>query len=267
MRISPGLPLLAPLWAMRSRLRGLLLRDLRAQYAGSAIGAGWNILRPLLQVAAYYFAFGVVLGARQGHASTDAAYPVYLLTGLVPWLCFTEGATRGVNSLVGGAALIKKVRLPFEVLTAKAVLVPVLTYGPFVVLFWLLNAALDAPHSLLYLIAWLSLQVLLTLYLAHAMAILTVVIRDIGQAFNVLVGMMIFVSPVLYEISRVPAGFRLVMYLNPMTPFVEGYHRIVLQGLAPHLVDLIAVCAWTIAAAALAALLHRRAQDSLVDWL
>ncbi|MCP5305441.1 MAG: ABC transporter permease [Chromatiaceae bacterium] len=251
---------------MRSRLVVLLVRDLRAQYAGSAIGVGWNLLRPFLQISAYYFAFGIVLGMRHG-GDVNASYPHYLLSGLVPWLCFIEGANRGTNSLVSAATLIKKTRLPLELLTAKAVLAPLVTYGPFVILLWAFNAAWIDPASLLPLLLWLVAQVLFTFYLAHSLAILTSVVRDIGHVFNVLLGMLIFLAPVLYSMVDVPERFRALMFINPMTPFVVGYHSLVLHGELPQYAFVLTVLIWLAVAAAFAAFLHRRARGILVDWL
>ena len=259
--------LLGPLWQDRDRLGRLLARDLQARYAGSALGAGWNVLRPLLQIGAYYFAFGVVLDARLGREAADSGYPVYLLSGLIPWFCFLEGVTSGSNSLVASGALIKKVRLPIEILTAKTVLAPAVTYGPFIALLWALVAGMDAPWLLPVLAAWLAAQVLFTFFLVHALAILTAVVRDIGQAFNTVIGMTLFISPVLLPVSMVPASFRPVLYINPMTPFVEGYHRMILEGALPERSDAVIALLWVAVAAAAAALLHRRARSSLVDWL
>jgi lipopolysaccharide transport system permease protein len=260
--------LLGGLWSSSGRLFALLARDLKARYAGSAIGSGWNLLRPLLQVGAYYFAFGIVLAARQGREIGDSEYPLYLLSGLVPWLCYLESATKGSGSLVRGAGLIKKVRLPLEVLTAKEVLAPAVTYGPFVLLLWLLSgAAAVSPASVLVLVPWFAAQVMFTWYLVHAVAILTAVLRDIGQAFNVLVAMTIFVSPVLFPFELVPPAFQPILYANPMTPFVEGYHRLVLSGSLPHANDALLAGAWLTAAWLLARVLHGRAHGRLVDWL
>ncbi|TVR17420.1 MAG: ABC transporter permease, partial [Planctomycetota bacterium] len=35
-------------------------RDLREQYAGTMLGGAWAVLQPLLQIAVYWWVFGVV---------------------------------------------------------------------------------------------------------------------------------------------------------------------------------------------------------------
>ncbi len=259
--------LIALLWNARSRLWALVLRDLRSQYAGSSLGVYWALLRPLLQIAAYYFAFGIVLEARLGKEQGGADYAVYLLSGLIPWMCFREGVSKGSHSLVADAALIKKVRVPFELLTAKAVLAPALAYLPFIVLVWALTAASVEFASLTFLLPWMVLQIFFTFYLVHCMALLTAVMRDIGETCNVVVGMLIFFSPVLFPMSRVPDGFKLLMYINPMTPIVEGYHSIVLAGQLPSAGDVLAGFVWLAVMAGIATALHERARENLADWL
>jgi len=189
--------LLDEIWRRRGVLSGLLSRDFKVRYAGTALGTLWSVLRPLLILGAYYFAFGIVLGARTG-GEGDAGYAVYLLSGLIPWFAFIEAATIGSKSLTSGMGLVRKVRLPFEMLTFKAVFQPAMVYAPFILLLWIFVSGMNTAWHVFYLVFWFLLQVLLTYYLVHTIAILTAVMRDIGEIFNVVVGRLIFISPVLF---------------------------------------------------------------------
>lgn len=257
--------LLPKLWPYRRTFHRLLLRDFRARYAGTTLGVAWNLLRPLLILGLYYFAFGIVLGDKMGYGE-DIPYVLYLLSGIIPWFCFIEGASKGSNALVSGAGLIQRVRLPVELLTFKTVLQPAIVYFFLVLLLWLFVSGTRAPLQVFYLFLWIALQLLFTFYLVHAVAIVTLVYRDFGEIFNVVAGRLIFLSPVLFPVARVPEEFRALMYLNPMTPFVNGYHRLILDGAMPALSDQVLVFAWLVVIGFFAVLLQQRAGNDLVDW-
>jgi ABC-type polysaccharide/polyol phosphate export permease len=63
------------LWSYRHLVRELIARDIKARYKRSALGVGWTMLSPLLNMAALTFAFSTLL--RQQIAN----FPVYLLCG------------------------------------------------------------------------------------------------------------------------------------------------------------------------------------------
>ena len=56
------------------------------------------------------------------------------------------------------------------------------------------------------------------------------------------------------------------MYVNPMTPFVNGYHNLILDGSLPESTDFFAALVWLLVFYGAAALLHRRVEADLVDW-
>ena len=42
-----------------------------------------------------------------------------------------------------------------------------------------------------------------------------------------------YASPIIYSVSLVPDRFRLLYMLNPMAPIIDGYRKVILQGIAP----------------------------------
>jgi len=69
--------------------------------------------------------------------------------------------------------------------------------------------------------------VLLTTLLATGMGMwlsgLNVKYRDVRFALPFLIQLWMFVSPVIYPSSFLPAKFRWLLWLNPMTGIIEGY--------------------------------------------
>lgn len=95
----------------RTLLKQFSVNDFKARYAGSALGIFWAFANPLVMVVTYWFVFGVGFKA----AMTDGKYPfiVFLLTGLVPWMYFSEVLGSATNVFREYSYLVKKWYLIF----------------------------------------------------------------------------------------------------------------------------------------------------------
>src|SRR5574338_760817 len=78
----------------RELIRNLVLRDLRLKYRGSVLGFLWSMVNPLVTVAIYTLAFGVILRVPTPN------YVLFLVTGLLPWGCFAASATAATGAIV-----------------------------------------------------------------------------------------------------------------------------------------------------------------------
>jgi ABC-type polysaccharide/polyol phosphate export permease len=261
---------LLPLWRSRRLLVGMLARELRRSYIGSAAGWFWLVFRPLVTAAAYFFVFDTIFAVRfDRHLIGTENYAVYLLSGLLPWLAFVDGVVQGGQSLVRNGGLIKKTRFPLELIPAEVVLGGAVRNLPFVLLLALGHAAMGFASwlGLLYLLPWMVLQMALTYYLGLVAAVLTAALRDIGHLLQSSFGLLIFLAPILYPLQRVPAEFSALLWINPATPLVKGYHTIVLQGQFPDPVDIAVLGAWLVSGMLAARVLLRRSGEQLADWL
>jgi lipopolysaccharide transport system permease protein len=257
------------IWHTRHLLWYLVWRDLRQRYIGSAGGLLWALLQPLLTAAAYLFLFDVVFAVRLGDSNGTRHFGVYLLAGLIPWLALNEGVMRGMTSLVDAGGLLRKTALPLELFPAQAALASALLYLPIVALY---AAALAVARgrldlSLLLLPLWFLMQLSITFLLALVLAILAAALRDVMQVVGFLTTIWIFISPVFYPLDRVPQAFRAVVWLNPGTPLVIGYHAIILKGESPGVLAVGLLLAWITVLYLIGGALLRRSREHVVDWL
>ncbi len=219
----------------RSLFRGFIQQELQGRYAGSMGGLIWSVLTPLSTILIYIYVFSVIMKIRILSVETGTdQFVIYLLTGLFPWMAFSEALSRSTSLLLDKAALITKVSFPVEILPAVG------TASPFI-----LNG-IGFGVFLLYLIIegyfhvfWLLLPVVIIthmLFTAGLVAFLSAIcifVRDIQQVVGVLVSVWFFLTPIIYPISLVPEGFKQWVILNPMYVFIELYRHILLQHNLP----------------------------------
>jgi lipopolysaccharide transport system permease protein len=236
---APKLPSFAWLTGYQELLRSLLRRELRARYKGSALGLVWSLLYPLAMMAVYTLVFSVLWkGARN-----IPHYPLFVLAGLAVWGFFQSAVQLGTGALVSGAALIKKVWFPRELVVASVVLAQTLSSG--VILLVLIPLSIHAvPANVRTVVLAIPIAgglICLALGFAWLLSIANVFYRDVEHLLGVIFLPWFFLTPVLYGLDQFPAAsahptiIELMRYGNPVTPYVEGVRAVVLEATVPGL--------------------------------
>ncbi len=256
------------LWRLRGLLAVLTKRELAARFAGSAGGILWVWLPPLLTVASYYLVFDLVFGMRLGAGAPTARVGTYLIVGMLAWMGFADAVQRGMSSLLDAGSLLHKNPLPPGLFPARAVLASSVVFAPLVLLLVPLYArAHGFGAGVLAVPVLVLLQAALSFLMAYLLAILAAALRDVVQLVGVVLSLGVFLSPVLFPITLFPAGWRWLLWLNPMTAPILGYQSALLQGVWPGWDVWLAIALWLALLALLLSLALARSRDQLVDWL
>jgi lipopolysaccharide transport system permease protein len=225
------------LWRHRQLIGQLVRRGVAARYRGSALGVLWSFLLPLVMLAVYTFVFSVILPARWG-TSADVSkidFALTLFCGLLIYGVFSEATAAATTVIIGNVSYVKKVVFPLEIL-------PVVTLGTALVngLFSLviLLAGMGVfqyrfPLLILYLPLVALPLVLLCLGLSWFLASVSVYLRDTGHVVTVVLQILIFLTPIFFPMSMVPAAFQVFMKLNPLSVVVESGRDVLLRDAAP----------------------------------
>jgi lipopolysaccharide transport system permease protein len=245
MTIKPVGPLGALSQLMKNRhLIGMMVRrDLSARYRGSVMGVLWAVLTPLAMLALYTFVFSVILQVKFGAGGDTASFALYLFCGMLPWLAFSEGIQRSTTVILENANLVKKVVFPLEILPLNVVLAAVVTQivGTMVLLIVALAMGVSLSWTWLFAPVLLLPQVALTLGLGWFLASFGVFVRDITQVIGLLLTAGMFVTPIMYPASMIPAQFQWWLAVNPLAALIQAYRRVFLEGGLPPLSSLLAL--------------------------
>src|SRR5688572_17074756 len=241
------------------------LRELRARYKGSALGFAWNFLIPLLQLVVFWVLFGVILGTRPITASGEHPYAIFLFVGLLPWTFFSNALQAGAASVVRNSAIVKRVRLPVQLLPAASVLSSLVNFALTLVVLAAVLAVFGPrhPEGIVYVPILVLVQLVLATGLAYLLAGLNVFFRDVEHILGVVLMAWYFLTPILFPISILADRPRelFLAYLNPMTPVIVGYQRALLDGLPPEWPALAYSALFGLGAFALGFAYFRRAKD------
>ncbi len=235
--------------ARRELLWNLTLRELRGRYKRSVLGWGWSLLNPIAFMLIYTFAFSVVLKTvpETGDPSGLKSYAFFLLCGLLPWSFFNVSVTTAMTTVVGNAALVRKVSFPREHLVVSTILAGLFTLGIELIV---LSVALAIAGN--FVLVWIPLIVLVSVFLAMfatgvglALAAGFVYFRDLSYLWSIVVQGWFFATPILYPPilvqDRLP-GWLVRVYDNvPMAVAVEVYRNLLYDLRMPRWTDLAAM--------------------------
>jgi homopolymeric O-antigen transport system permease protein len=212
---------LRELWDFRDLFYFLASRDIKVRYKQTVLGASWAVIQPLFST----LIFSIFFGRLAKMPSDGLPYPVYTYAAMVLWTFVVNAVNNGGNSLVGNANLITKVYFPRIIMPAAAVAAGLIDLGIAFVIQLGLNAYYGIPFAFAILMA--PVIVVLTTLLAAAvglwMSALNVKYRDVRFALPFFVQLWMFATPVIYPTSIVPERFRWLLFLNPMTGFIDGF--------------------------------------------
>ncbi|HEX9942339.1 MAG TPA: ABC transporter permease [Thermoanaerobaculia bacterium] len=212
-------------------LKELVKRDFQGRYAGSLLGFVWSFVQPLWMLLLFTFVFSTVMriplaGSRTGF------FPIFLFCGLLPWGAIHEGVLRASTAITDNAGLVKKLRFPAEVLVLAVVLAALLHEAIAALIFLGVLAFLGELTwgGLPLLLLAVPLQVALTLGLGLLLAALHVFFRDTAQVLGIAFTGWFYLTPIVYPAALVPARFRALIELNPLSSLVELYRQAFLGG-------------------------------------
>lgn len=265
MKLSFFLPL-----RQRSLIWQFSKRDVLARYRGSFLGLGWSLVTPLLMLGIYTFVFRIVFKARwEGGNASDFEFALRVYSGLIVFALFAEVLNRAPRLVLDQPNLVKKVVFPLEILPW----VPPLA-GFFHLL---LNLALllvatafdrgGLPVSILALPLVLLPLLPLLLAIGWFFAALGVYVRDIGQIMPTVASLLMFLSPVFFPRSSLPADWQAWLNINPLTLIIEQTRRVVLDGLWPQWDSLAVYLALACLAAWLGGLWFQATRKGFADVL
>lgn len=219
---------LREIWVHRELLYFLVWRDLKVRYKQTLLGVSWVVLQPILMT----LVFAVFLGKIARVPSGKVPYVLFLYSGLLPWTFFTNAVSTSSHSLIASAQMITKVYFPRSLVPLAAVLVRLSDFlVASLILIVLMVYYGSAFTSAMLFVPFLILHLtLLALSLGLLFAALNVKYRDIGTILPVLLQLWLFASPVIYPATFVPANWKWLYDLNPVTGIISGFRSALLNA-------------------------------------
>lgn len=210
-------------------IQQLVGRDFKIKYKRSVLGMAWSFLNPLLTMMVQYIVFSTLF------KSDIENFPVYLFSGIVFFNFFNEAVGSGMTSITGNGSLIKKVYVPKVVFPITKILSSLINFSlslipMFIVM--LFTGAKFSPAIFLLLFDILCVVGFVTgmvLMLTTAMTFF----QDTQFLWGVASMMWMYLTPVFYPESIIPAKMLTLYHMNPMYQYITFARICILDGASP----------------------------------
>ena len=217
------------LWRYRELFYILAWRDFKVRYKQTVIGVAWSVLRPLLTLAVIVVVFSKLAKLP---SEGEAPYAIMALSGLLPWLFFSNALTESSNSLITNTNLFTKVYFPRILIPASSI---VLGFVDFLITFALLLLIMIfyqfVPSiNMVFLPFFFILTFLASFGVGILMSTLNLKYRDFRYIVPFVVQFGMYISPVAFSSTIIPEKYQFLYSLNPMVGVIDGFRWCIIGG-------------------------------------
>lgn len=225
-------------WHRRSLILTLGIREVTQRFRSSKLGLLWTIIQPLAIVTIFYFVFSVVFQNRWGAQDEPKGdFIIALFSGFLVFNLFFDTVSRSPTMVTGNVNYVKKLVFPIHLLpiifSIGSIINFLCTLTVLLIMYSLIH--MSYPHLSVLIIPVIVLPVyLVSLGVSWFISGIGVYFRDMNHAIPLILQALVFLSPVLYPLQRVPEGFvRQIMSLNPLAGPIEQARAAIMYGAWP----------------------------------
>lgn len=206
---------------------------LSSRYRRSTLGFFWSLLNPLFTMIIVSVVFSSL------YKLPFSQFGLYIFSGLLPWNLITASVMGGAMSLVENEAYMKKMYIPKLLFPFVSLSVELINFFLSLISLFFLALLLRVGFgwSMLLLPVALLLLFLFLFGLIMLISIVTVFFRDASHILQIGLLGLFYLTPILYPISLLSGRVLDIIKLNPFYYFIELFHLIIYEMVAPTWAD------------------------------
>lgn len=251
---------------MRGSRRYIILffiyKNLQLKYKHSMLGFLWSLLHPFIYLLIFLAIFSTAFPAIPN-------YSLYVLSGLIFFLYFSNATSQLCNVFVKNTHLIKALNMPKTIYPLTELGSELISFllGLIPFMFIMYYLGMDFTWNLLYLIPIIILFSVFIFAVGVILGSLNVFFRDVGILWMTINPALFYLSPIVYSFKIVPEQFKFIVKYNPLFHFMELVRNVIYEAQAPSLHYVGRCLMITAVAAILAVLAYRKTRNGFISNL
>lgn len=216
-------------FAYKELLKELVRRDIKIKYRRSVLGILWSVLNPLGMMVIMSIVFSHVF---RGNIEN---FPVYLMCGQIIFNFYNEASSVAMGSILGNAALIRKVYVPkylFPMSKVCSCFVNLLT-SFIALLLVIVFTGTKLSWTVLLIFMPILYVFLFSLGMGLLLSALVVTFRDLMHLYGVLLTAWLYLTPIFYPVEILPGWVQTIVGLNPLTNIITMLREVIIYGTLP----------------------------------
>lgn len=213
-------------------------REVLGRYRGSLVGLLWMLINPIIMLTIYTFIFSIIFPSRMINDPTITAVklPLMIFISMIIFNLFSECINRAPHLILTHKNYVTKLIFPLEILS-------IIDFGASFFQFsinfiiWAIvytNSFGISAYSFIYFTLVILPFICIIVGLSWIISSVGVYVRDIGQLIFFITNMLLFLSPIFYNIDTIPFPYRRYLYLNPLATIIEQTKNIFFERSEPN---------------------------------
>lgn len=217
---------LREVWRYRDLIALFVRRDFVSRFKQTILGPLWFIIQPLFTSIVFTVIFGQI-----ARLPTDGLPQIlFYMSGTVVWHYFSGCLSGTSHTFTANAGIFGKVYFPRLVTPISLVISNLISFAIQLTFFLCFLLYFVIQGADVTLTAWALVLPLLILIMAGMglgfgiiISSLTTKYRDLSYLVGFGVSLWMYATPVIYPVSSIPARWRWLADVNPMTPIIETF--------------------------------------------
>jgi len=208
-------------------IRRLSLYELKSNNKNNYLGMAWEIINPGIQILIYWFVFGSIRQRPDLEVAPgmDVPFILWLICGFILWVFFYQSTIQGSKSIYTRLRMLSKMNFPMSVIPN------IVIFSQFYIHMALLLIALIIFQLSGYFISIYFIQLVYFIFATFCLVFsfslitstLSTIIRDVHMFLNSTLRMLLYLSPILWQMTILDEKIQFILKLNPLYYLIEGY--------------------------------------------
>ena len=200
--------------------------DFKQRYYESNLGLVWALINPLFRLIIYYVVFTMIFQSKIEN------YALYLFSGLLLWMFFSETSKKGINILIVKRYLIENIpfnKLDLFVASTLAGVIGLL-FNFFVYFVLSLFFSVEYNITVLYFPVLLLNLFILVFAVSIILSTIHIYVKDIIQLWDMFLILIFWTSPIFYGRDILFEKLKILLYLNPLSGIMNNVREVLIYG-------------------------------------
>jgi len=248
----------------------LVKKEFLINYQQTLLGPLWVLFQPIVTTVTYVFVFNNVIGVSIGGNLPPV---LFYFTGIVLWNFFNDSFSAASKIFRDNMHIFSKVYFPRLIVPFALIITQFLRFLIQLGLLIIILAYFMIFEGFKVTFTWYLVALPLVLFIVGMLSlstgllfsIVTAKYRDLTNFVDILIRVLLFITPVIYPLAAVKPQIRWVVQLNPLTPLFELF-RLGLLGQGTISIPLLSYgIIFTLASLFAAILLFNKQGGKLID--
>ncbi len=238
----------------------LIYKNLQIKYKQTALGFIWSLLHPALYLLIFIAIFSNVFQSIHN-------YPLYVLSGLVFWIYFSEGSNRLSQVFIKNTHMIKCLGISKAIYALAEIGSELVSFLlgliPFLIIMFFMG--LNISLNLLFLVPIILMFSIFIFSVGLILGSLNVFFRDVGILWLTLNPALFYITPIAFSYAIVPEKFKYLIVYNPLYHFLVIIRDVLYFNQPPSIHFLLNSIYITIATTVMAFFIYKKTRNSFIS--